>query len=105
MKLRRRVHRYANLLLLPAICCAVSAYFAYSFLFGDRGVLAWRATQDELAAAQHEMADLRAKREALQHRISLLDGKAIDPDLLDEVAHQVLLENRPGEVAVPREKH
>src|SRR5207253_6667528 len=70
----------------------------------DRGVLAWRATQDELAAAQHEMADLRAKREALQHRISLLDGKAIDPDLLDEVAHQVLLENRPGEVAVPDRK-
>ena len=104
MKLRRRVHRFANLLLLPAICCAVSAYFGYSFLLGERGVLAWRATQDDLATARHELADLKAQREALQHRISLLDDKAIDPDLLDEVAHQVLLENRPGEVAVPREK-
>jgi cell division protein FtsB len=104
MKLRRRIHRVANLLIVPAICCAVSAYFGYSFLFGDRGLLAWRSTQDELAAARHELSDLKAKREALQHRISLLDDDAIDPDLLDEVAHKVLLENRPGEVAVPREK-
>lgn len=105
MKLRRRIHRTANLLLLPAICCAVSAYFGYSFLFGERGMLAWRTSQDQLAAARHELLDLKAQREALQHRISLLDDNAIDPDLLDEVAHQVLLENRPGEVAVPREKH
>jgi cell division protein FtsB len=47
---------------------------------------------------------LRAQREALRHRISLLDDDAIDADLLDEVAHTVLLETRPGEVAVPREK-
>jgi len=104
MKLRRRVSRYANLLLIPAICCAVSAYFGYSFLFGERGVLAWRSSQDQLTAARHELMELRGRREALQHRISLLDDDAIDPDLLDEVAHEVLLENRPGEVAVPREK-
>ena len=104
MKLRRRINRYANLLLLPAICCAVSGYFGYSFLFGDRGLLAWRTSQDQLETARHELSGLRARREALQHRISLLDGRAIDPDLLDEVAHEVLLENRPGEVAVPREK-
>ena len=36
--------------------------------------------------------------------IVLFDGKAIDPDLLEEVAHTELLENRAGEVAVPREK-
>jgi cell division protein FtsB len=93
-----------NLLLLPAICCAISGYFGYSFLFGDRGLIAWRATQDELTQARHDLAQMRARREGLQHRISLLDDDAIDPDLLDEVAHTVLLETRPGEVAVPREK-
>ena len=104
MKLRRRVSRCVNLLLLPAICCAISGYFGYSFLFGDRGLIAWRATQDELTRARHHLAQVRARREGLQHRISLLDDDAIDPDLLDEVAHTVLLETRPGEVAVPREK-
>jgi cell division protein FtsB len=104
MKLRRRISRCVNLMLLPAICCAISGYFGYSFLFGDRGVIAWRGTQDQLAAARHDLVLIRERREALQHRISLLDDDAIDPDLLDEMAHKVLLENRPGEVAVPREK-
>ncbi len=104
MKLRRRISHCVNLLLLPAICCAISGYFGYSFLFGERGLIAWRATQDELAAARHDLAQLRDRREKLQHRISLLDDDSVDPDLLDEVAHSLLLETRPGEVAVPREK-
>ena len=104
MRIHRRIGRNAGYILLPAICCAVSGYFGYSFFFGDRGLFAWRQTQDELAVAKHDLADVRAKREALQHRISLLDGKAIDPDLLEEVARGVLLESRSDEVAVPREK-
>lgn len=104
MKLRRRAARCANLLLLPAICCAISGYFGYSFLFGERGLIAWRSTQDQLVGARHDLAQLRDRREALQHRISLLDDDNIDPDLLDEVAHNLLLESRPGEVVIPREK-
>lgn len=105
MKLRRRFARCVNLLLLPAICCAISGYFGYSFLFGERGLIAWRSTQDQLVVARHDLAQLRDRREALQHRISLLDDDNIDPDLLDEVAHNLLLENLPGEVVIPREKH
>jgi cell division protein FtsB len=100
----RRIGRNIRLILLPVICCAMSAYFGYTVVFGERGLLAWRQTQDQLRIAQSNLASLRAKREALQHRISLLDGKAIDPDLLEEVARGELLQNRPGEVAVPREK-
>lgn len=104
MKLRRRISRRVNLLLLPAFCCAISGYFGYSFLFGERGLIMWRSTQDQLSLARHDLARLRQERESLEHRISLLNGEAIDPDLLDEVAHRELLENRPGEIAVPRGK-
>lgn len=104
MRMRRRVSQNFRVIVLPAICCAVTAYFGYSFVFGERGLLAWRTTQDELAIAKSNLAAVRTKREALQHRISLLDGKAIDADLLEEVARGVLLETRPDEVAVPREK-
>jgi cell division protein FtsB len=104
MRIHRRISRNVPFILLPAICCAVSGYFGYSFFFGDRGLLAWRQTQDELGIAKRDFASVRAKREALEHRISLLDGKAIDPDLLEEVARGVLLESRSDEVAVPREK-
>jgi cell division protein FtsB len=104
MRMHRRIGRNVQFILLPAICCAVSGYFGYSFFFGERGLLAWHQTQDELSVAQRDLAAVHAKREALAHRISLLDGKAIDPDLLEEVARGVLLESRSDEVAVPREK-
>jgi cell division protein FtsB len=102
--MNRRFGRNVRLVLLPAICCAMSFYFGYTVVFGERGVLAWRQTQDQLRIAQQNLASVRARREALQHRISLLDDKALDPDLLEEVARGELLEARPGEVAVPREK-
>jgi cell division protein FtsB len=102
--MRRRVGQNFRSLLLPAICCAVTAYFAHSAVFGERGIRALRQTEDRLDLAKHDLAAVRAKREALSHRISLLDEKRIDPDLLEEVARGVLLETRPGEVAVPREK-
>jgi cell division protein FtsB len=91
-------------MMIPVICTAVSVYFGYSGIFGERGLIAWNKTQEELQSTRHELSELKNGREALEHRISLLNDKAIDPDLLEEVARGVLLENRPDEVAVPREK-
>jgi cell division protein FtsB len=104
MQLRRRVRRNFSVIALPAVCCAVSLYFGYSGIFGNRGLIAWSQTRAELAEAKSGLSEIRARREALEHRISLLDGRAIDADLLEEVARSVLLETRPDEVAIPREK-
>ena len=105
MRLRRRVADNFFMLMIPAICMAGTFYFGYSSVFGERGILSLNETKAALAVAKHEFAQKRAERQALQHRISLLDEHAIDPDLLEEVARGILLENGPGEVAVPREKH
>ena len=104
MQLRRRVRRNFSAVTVPAICCAVCLYFGYSGIFGNRGLIAWSETRTELAAAKNDLSEIRSRREALEHRITLLDGRAIDPDLLEEVARSVLLETRPDEVAIPREK-
>jgi cell division protein FtsB len=90
--------------MIPAVCVAVSLYFGYSGIFGERGLVALQNTRAQLDVARRDLATARGQREALQHRISLLDGKTIDPDLLEEVARGQLLESGPGEVAVPREK-
>ena len=104
MQLRRRVGRNFATIAVPAICCSICLYFGYAGIFGNRGLIAWSETRTELAAAKGDLSDIRAKREALEHRISLLNGRAIDADLLEEVARSVLLETRRDEVAVPREK-
>ena len=104
MQLRRRVGRNYSTIAIPAICFMICLYFGYSGIFGYRGLMAWSQTRTELATAKGDLTDLRVKREALEHRISLLNGRAIDADLLEEVARSVLLETRPNEVAIPREK-
>ena len=104
MRMRRRTRESFSARVIPAICCAVTVYFGYSGIFGERGLLALNDTKARLAIAKRDLDAVRDRRVALQHRISLLDDRAIDPDLLEEVARGMLLENRPGEVAVPREK-
>ena len=102
--MRRRLSENFPLVAVPAICLAITGYFGYSGIFGERGLIAWHNTQAQLYIAERDLAKVRSEREALEHRIALLNDKAIDPDLLEEVARGVLLESRPGEVAVPREK-
>jgi len=104
MQMRRRSSRNFSVMAIPAVCCAISLYFGYAGIFGNRGLLAWSQTRTELATAKGDLSGIRAKREALEHRISLLDGRAIDADLLEEVARGVLLETGQDEVAIPREK-
>src|ERR1700759_5418384 len=105
MRLRRRLSDNFFMLMAPVICLALTFYFGYSVIFGARGILSLNETRDELAMARQDLDTVRTERKALEHRIKLLDEKAIDPDLLEEVARGILLENAPGEVAVPREKH
>ena len=91
--------------IIPAICITATLYFGYYGVMGPRGLLAWSHAEADLTVAQGELAKIRAEREALQHRITLLDERALDPDLLEEVARGLLLQGHPNEVAVPREKH
>jgi cell division protein FtsB len=105
MRMRRRFSESFKVLVVPVVCCAVTAYFGYSGIVGPRGIIAWNRTEAELAVKQRELAQVQSERKALEHRISLLNAKALDPDMLDEVARGVLSQGRPGEVAVPRRSH
>ena len=104
MRLRRRITQSVGLLIVPAICCAVTIYFGYAGFVGPRGLLAWSQTEAQLVVSQRELSEIRSERIALERRIGLLDERALDPDLLEEVARSMLAQGRPGEVAIPREK-
>jgi cell division protein FtsB len=103
MRVRRRVSESLGMLFIPLICIAVTAYFGYSGIVGPRGILAWNRTEAQLAMKRQELAQVQSERKALERRISLLNAKALDPDMLEEVARGVLSQGRPGEVAVPRQ--
>nr|TFG54792.1 MAG: hypothetical protein E4H34_01830 [Hyphomicrobiales bacterium] len=103
MRMRRQITQSVGLLILPAICCAITIYFGYVGIAGPRGLLAWSETEVNLSVSQRELSDIRTQRIALERRIGLLDEQALDPDLLEEVARTALAQGRPGEVAIPRE--
>jgi cell division protein FtsB len=105
MRLRRRFADRFGLFALPLISGAVILYFGYSGVAGPRGLVAWHDAEMDLAVKRAELGQVRHQREALQHRIALMNANALDPDMLEEVARGVLSEGKPGEVAVPRDKH
>lgn len=78
----------------------VLAIFVHSGLQGDHGLIAYREAQTEERRLSAELADLRAKHEALQNRVTRLSDRYLDLDMLDERARAVLGLVRRDEIVV-----
>ncbi|MBK8175901.1 MAG: septum formation initiator family protein [Rhodospirillales bacterium] len=90
----------ARHVLFPAFGVAAVLYFAYHGINGDRGVLALRAKQQEVAAARAEYDAIKEEREALERRAKLLNPGSLDPDMLDEEARRLLNYGLPDETVI-----
>lgn len=84
-------------LVLGALCVG---YFGFHATWGDRGLLATRDLQDRTVERQLRLAALEADRVALQRRVGLLSGPAIDADILDEQVRRSLGWSRPDEIVI-----
>jgi len=96
------VTRVFAAMVLPAICGAVSAYFGYYAIWGERGAMALQDTQAELGVRQEELAQLHDQRTRLEHRIQLMTPGSVDPDMVEELSRSELMNGAPNQVAVPR---
>ena len=105
MRIRRSVVRFFGALVLPAISASVIGYFGYFAIWGERGVLALHDVQAQLALQRQDLTQAKDARERLQHRVSLLGSGSVDPDLVEELARDRLMDGAPGQVAVPRDNH
>jgi len=102
MRIRRSVTRVFAAMVLPAICGAVSAYFGYYAIWGERGALALEDTQAKLGVQQEQLAQIHDQRVRLEHRISLMSPGQVDPDMVEELSRGQLMNGAPNQVAVPR---
>jgi cell division protein FtsB len=93
----RRVERRHWLALLAY---GLAIYFGYHALSGSRGLLAWQELNRELQASQQELADLRAERADLEHKVRRLHASSLDPDLIDELARRNLSLAEPLDVII-----
>ncbi|GAB4230862.1 MAG: septum formation initiator family protein [Methyloligellaceae bacterium] len=85
---------------IPALCLALSGYFAYHLVNGDHGLESRKRVQARIAALQGELDGLRAVRAKLERDVSLLRAEHLDPDMLDERARAVLNYAHPHDIVI-----
>jgi cell division protein FtsB len=91
---RARAMATLGLLVWPLLFLGVCAYFAWSSWYGDRGLLARSALEQQIQAARADLTRAEdIERETLR-RVQALRSDRLDLDLLDERARHML--NRMG---------
>lgn len=87
----------------PAFGICAVCYFAFHTVSGERGLVAWRRLQAEVAAAQVDVASIQGEREVLERRVHLLSPSGVDRDMLDEASRRALNFGQPDEAVITLE--
>lgn len=97
MRLLREIKIRARQAAPQVLAACMVGYFAYHALHGDRGFYAWIMLKQERAQVEATAAAVAAERARLEHRVGLLRGAHLDPDLLEERALALLNYGAPGD--------
>ena len=90
MAARGEVRRRLRIVAVPTVLIGVALYLGYHTVQGERGLLAWLRTNDQVASLRTDLAAARGERERLENRVVRLRPDSLDPDLLEERAQAVL---------------
>lgn len=107
MAFGRELKRRARILTAPFIFLAITIYFGWNAIQGDRGLMAYAQRQELLRQVLDEQKAARAERDAWQIRVGGLRTNHLNPDTLDERARSMLNLADPSEVIVklaPKDK-
>ncbi len=86
---------------IPAACLLIAGYFCSHALFGSSGVLALDEIRHAHQAAMDRQTVLLGRKADVERTLALLDPRAVDPDLADELVRRQLGVVRPDELIVP----
>jgi cell division protein FtsB len=96
------MRRRARFLVGPLVGAALTSYFVYHTIEGDRGLRAWHEIVQQLRGAKETLATIEAERDALLHKVSGLEPSHVDPDLLDQQIRSNLDLVAPNEILIMR---
>jgi len=100
MVVLREIRRRGKVLVGPLLAIALTGYFAYHLVEGDRGLRAWVRLTQELRTGKEHLAAVSAERAELEHRVSHMRPDHVDPDLLDAQVRKTLDLVRPDEIVI-----
>jgi cell division protein FtsB len=84
----------------PVVFLAITYYFGWNAVHGKSGLEAQHVQQQQLAEAIARNKAVAAERIAWQTKIADLNGRSIQPDMLDEQARQVLNLANPQDMVI-----
>ena len=87
--------------LVPALFLAVSGYFVWHAVHGERGLMARDKRQADIVSARAELTRAETERGAMERRVAGLRGDRLDRDQLEERARSLLNMVGRDEVIVP----
>src|SRR5678815_3452179 len=96
----REIRRRGRVLVGPLFGMALTGYFAYHLVEGDRGLRAWVRLTQELRLAKENLSAVSAERTELEHRVAHMRPDHVDPDLLDSQVRKTLDLVRPDEIVI-----
>jgi cell division protein FtsB len=100
MSIFRALRRSVHLILGPLVGIALTGYFAYHLVEGERGFKAWLRLNREIRTATANLEAVRAQRAAVDLRVSNLRPEHVDPDLLDERIRATLNLVSPDDIVI-----
>jgi cell division protein FtsB len=103
MTFSRMIRRLAQAAVVPALGIALSGYFAYNLVIGERGLQAWQRLVRQLQAEDARLAALQVEHNALDRKVADLSPGHLDPDLLDERVRAALNLVAPNELVIMRD--
>jgi cell division protein FtsB len=101
MTIGRLLRRKAKGAAPPAVFLALVAYFLWQATQGEHGLHALAERQQDLKAAQAELARAEAEVAIWERRVTGLRTSRLDPDALDERARAMLNLSEPSDIIVP----
>lgn len=86
----REAKKRAKQVILPVLATAITGYFLYHTVQGERGLFAYGALSEQVRDARVNVEDVRDRRKLLEHSVQLLRPDSLDLDMLEERARAVL---------------
>ncbi len=83
-----------------AVCLALLGFFGWHGLHGKRSFSKQQALLQQVAELEEKRDSIRARRESLERRVTLLRPENIDADMLEEMARKMLGFTKSNEIVV-----
>lgn len=105
MQFFRVFRRAVRAVVPPALFLALTGYFGWNALQGDHGMKAYHQQLTLMSQAVQAQKDAEAEQIVWKRRITSLNERALDADMLDERSRAMLNLAREGDTVIPYGPH